>query len=110
MNGTAEIRMQEIRCRVRCYRARSETLRRSGLAACGMLLLTGTVLLLNGAQPPGVAAVADGFGAVLLRDGAGAYVAVGLLAFALGVLATVLCVRMQDGAAERIQIDDEERS
>ena len=110
MNGTAEIRLRAIHSRARRYRARSEVRRLGGLTACGLLLLTGTILLLNGAQSPGVAAVADGYGAVLLRDGAGAYVVVGLLAFALGVLATVLCVRMKDGAAERMQIDDEERS
>ena len=108
MNGTAEIRLRAIHSRARRYRARSEARRLGGLTACGVLLLTGAILLLNGAQSPGVAAVADGYGAVLLRDGAGAYVVVGLLAFALGVLATVLCVRMKDGAAGRIQIDDEE--
>ena len=108
MNGTAEIRLRAIHSRVRRYRARSEARRLVGLMACGVLLLTGAILLLNGEQSPGVAAVADGYGAVLLRDGAGAYVVVGLLAFALGVLATVLCVRMKDGAAGRIQIDDEE--
>ena len=108
MNATAEIRLRAIHSRARRYRARSEALGRSGLAACSLLLLCCIALLLNGEQSPGVAAVADGYGAVLLRDGAGAYVVVGLLAFALGVLATVLCVRMKDGAAGRIQIDDEE--
>ena len=109
MNGTAEIRLRAIHSRARRYRARSEARRLGGLTACGVLL-TGAILLLNGGQSPGVAAVADGYGAVLLRDGAGAYVVVGLLAFALGVLATVLCVRMKGSAAERMQIDDEERS
>ena len=108
MNGTAEIRLRAIHSRARRYRARSEVRRLGGLTACGLLLLTGTILLLNGAQSPGVAAVADGYGAVLLRDGAEAYVVVGLLAFALGVLATLLCVRMKNSAAKRMQIDDEE--
>ena len=110
MRGTMEIRAQEIRSRARRYRARSEALRCSGLAACGLLLLCCIALLLNDKQSPGVAAVADGFGAVLLRNGAGAYVVVGLLAFALGVLATVLCFRRRHGAAERMQSDDEKRN
>ena len=107
---TTEIRMRKIHSRARQYRARCEARRRICLTACALLLLACVGLLLGGAQSPGVAAVADGYGAVLLRDGAGAYVVVGLLAFALGVLATVLCVRMKDGAAERMQIDDEKRS
>ena len=89
------------------YRARIEALRLSCHAAGSLLLLTGAILLLRDVQSPGVASVADGYGAVLLRDGAGAYVVVGLLTFALGVLATLLCVRMKNSAAKRMQIDDE---
>ena len=89
MNATAEIRMRRIHGRAQRYRARSEALRRSYLATGSLFLISGAVLL--------------------LRNGAGAYVVVGLLAFALGVLATVLCVRMKGSAAERMQIDDEER-
>ena len=106
MNGTAEIRLRAIHSRARRYRARSEVRRLGGLTACGLLLLTGTILLLNGAQSPGVAAVADGYGAVLLRDGAGAYIVIGLLAFALGVAATVLCIRLKDRAARRMPEED----
>lgn len=109
MNATAEIRMRRIHGRAQRYRARSEALRRSYLATGSLFLISGAVLLLRGVQSPGVAAVTDGYGAVLLCNGAGAYVVVGLLAFALGVLATVLCVRMKGSAAERMQIDDEER-
>ena len=107
MNATAEIRMRRIHGRAQRYRARVEALRLSYQAAGSLFLLTGTILLLRDVQSPGVASVADGYGAVLLRDGAGAYVVVGLLAFALGVLATLLCVRMKNSAAKRMQIDDE---
>ena len=106
MNATAEIRLRAIHSRARRYRARSEVRRLGGLTACGVLLLTGAILLLNGAQSPGVAAVADGYGAVLLRDGAGAYIVIGLLAFALGVAATVLCIRLKDRAARRMPEED----
>ena len=107
---TTEIRMRKIHSRARQYRARCKARRRICLTACALLLLACVGLLLGGAQSPGVAAVADGFGAVLLRNGAGAYVVVGLLAFALGVLATVLCFRRRHGAAERMQSDDEKRN
>ena len=66
----------------------------------------GIGLLMNSGQSPSVVAVADGYGAVLLRDGAGAYIVIGLLAFALGVAATVLCIRLKDRAARRMPEED----
>lgn len=94
MTCTTQVRMRAIHSRTRRYRARDEARQLSCLAMCGTLLLAGINLLLHTVQSPGVAAVADGFGAVLLKDGAGAYIVVGLAAFAAGVAATVLCVRM----------------
>lgn len=106
MTETTEIRMREIHGRTRRYRARYEAWRLSWLAVCGLILLTGIGLLMNSGQSPSVAAVADGYGAVLLRDGAGAYIVIGLLAFALGVAATVLCIRLKDRAARRMPEED----
>ena len=99
MTGTMEIRIQKIHRRTRQYRTRYEVRQLCLLTACGMLLMAGMGLLMRGAQLPGVAAVADGYSAVLLQDGAGAYIVIGLFAFALGVAATVLCVRLKDRAA-----------
>ena len=110
MTGKTETRVREIRSRTRQYRRQHENRVLFSLAAFSLFLLAGIGGVFKSAQTPGIAAVADGYGAVLLRDGAGAYVVVGLLAFALGVLASVLCVRMKGSAAERMQIDDEERS
>ena len=106
MTETTEIRMREIHGRTRRYRARYEAWRLSWLALCGLILLTGIGLLMNSGQSPSVAAVADGYGAVLLRDGAGAYIVIGLLAFTLGVAATVLCIRLKDRAARRMPEED----
>ena len=53
-----------------------------------------------------MAVVADGYGAVLLRDGAGAYVVIGVIAFAAGVAATVLCVRLKKQADRPMQDED----
>lgn len=108
MDGRMEIRAREIHSRTRQYRARYELRQLCFLTACGLLLLAGMGLLMRGTQLPGVAAVADGYGAVLLRDGAGAYIVIGLFAFALGVAATVLCVRLKDRAAERKEDDADE--
>lgn len=101
MTETTEIRMREIQGRTRRYRARYEAWRLSWLALCGLILLTGIGLLMNSGQSPSVAAVADGYGAVLLRDGAGAYVVLGIAAFVIGAAATVLCIRLRNGSANR---------
>lgn len=106
MTCTTENRVREIHIRTRQYRARYEARQLSCLTAYSLLLLTGIVLLMRSVQSPGVAAVADGYGAVLLRDGAGAYIVIGLLAFAAGVAATVLCIRLKNRAAKHE--DDEE--
>ena len=95
MNDTPDIRMQAIRTRTRQCRARYEGRQFFCLTACSLLLLTGIWLLLRSTQSPGIALVAGSYGAVLLRDGAGAYVVLGLLAFAAGVAATVLCIRLK---------------
>ena len=106
MTCTTDIRLRSIHQRTRRYRVRCEARQLAGLAACSLLLLCGILALLHGVQSPGVAAVADGFGAVLLQGGAGAYVVVGVAAFAAGVAATVLCVRLRDRAAQRAQDED----
>ena len=106
MTCTTENRVRAIRRRTRQYRARCEARQLSCLTACSLLLLSGIGLLLHSVQLPGVAVVADGYGAVLLRDGAGAYVVIGVIAFAAGVAATVLCVRLKKQADRPMQDED----
>lgn len=53
-----------------------------------------------------MATVAGAYGAVLLQDGAGAYVVIGIAAFAAGVAVTVLCVRLKSRAARRMNEED----
>ena len=38
---------------------------------------------------------------MLLRDGAGAYVVIGIAAFVIGVSVTVLCIRLKNKSANR---------
>ena len=103
---TTDTRVRAIRSRTRQYRARCEARQLSILTACSLLLLAGIGLLLNHAQSSGVATVAGAYGAVLLQDGAGAYVVIGIAAFAAGVAVTVLCVRLKSRAARRMNEED----
>lgn len=95
MTGKTETRMQQIRRRTRRYRKRQEARLISSLAVCCLLLIAGIGVLLGRVQTPSVAAVSQGYGGVLLRDGAGAYVVIGVAAFFLGVSVTVLCIRLK---------------
>ena len=106
MTCTTDTRVRAIRSRTRQYRARCEARQLSILTACSLLLLAGIGLLMNHAQSSGVATVAGAYGAVLLQDGAGAYVVIGIAAFAAGVAVTVLCVRLKSRAARRMNEED----
>lgn len=101
MTGKTETRVREIRSRTRQYRKRYETRLLSCLTACSLFLLAGIGVLFKSVQTPGVVAVADGYGAVLLRDGAGAYVVIGIAAFIIGVSVTVLCIRLKNKSTNR---------
>ena len=101
MTGKTETRVREIRSRTRQYRKRYETRLFSCLTLCSLFLLAGIGVLFRSVQTPGVAAVADGYGAVLLRDGAVTYVVIGIAAFVIGVSVTVLCIRLKSRAANR---------
>lgn len=106
MTCTTDIRVRAIHRRTRQYRARCEARQLSILTVCSLLLLAGIGLLLNHAQSSGVATVAGAYGAVLLQGGAGAYVVIGIAAFAAGVAVTVLCVRLKSRAARRMNEED----
>ena len=101
MTGKTETRMREIRSRTRQYRKRYETRLLSCLTVCSLFLLTGIGVLFGSMQTPGIASVAEGYGGVLLRDGAGAYVVIGIAAFVIGVSVTVLCIRLKNRSASR---------
>ena len=101
MTGRTETRMREIRSRTRQYRKRYETRLLSCLTVCSLFLFTGIGVLFGSVQTPGIPAVANGYGAVLLRDGTGAYVVIGLFAFVIGVTVTVLCIRLKNRSTNR---------
>ena len=101
MTGKTETLVREIRCRTQQYRKRYEAWLFSCLTLCSLFLLAGIGVLFRSVQTPGVAAVADGYGAVLLRDGAVTYVVVGIAAFVVGVSVTVLCIRLKNKSKNR---------
>ena len=101
MAGKTETRIREIRSRTRQHRKRYEIRLLSFLMLCSLFLLTGIGVLFRRVQTPGIAAVADGYGGVLLRDGAGAYVVIGIAAFVAGVALTAICIRLKSKSANR---------
>ena len=101
MTGKTETRVREIQSRTRQYRRQRENRVLSSLAAFSLFLLAGIGVLFGSVQTPGVAAVADGYGAVLLRDGAVMYVVIGIAAFVIGVSVTVLCIRLKNRSTNR---------
>lgn len=93
MNSRTYPRLREIRRRAHRKRRRRENRILSGLTLCSIALITGMGTLLHHAGLPGIVSVSDGYGAILLRQGASAYIVVGVAAFALGALLTIFCIR-----------------
>lgn len=110
MRKQTERRTREIRRRARCKRQRRERCARSGLTLLSLLLLAGLGALLHGVQAPGVSAVAGGCGAVLLRDGTGAYILVALAAFLAGAALTILCFRCRKTSSRIDRAEEREET
>ena len=108
MTGKMETRMREIRSRTQRYRKRYDARLCSCLTVCSLFLLAGIGVLFRHVQTPGVVSVANGYGAVLLRDGAGAYIVIGLVAFAIGVTVTVFCIRLKNKSTNRTERAEED--
>ena len=101
MTGKTETRVREIRCRTQQYRKRYEAWLFSCLTLCSLFLLAGIGVLFRSVQTPGIVSIAEGYGAVLLRDGAGAYVVIGIAAFVVGASVTGLCIRLKNRSKNR---------
>lgn len=97
MNSRTDIRLREIRRRTHRKRKKREMRALSGLSLLSAMLIFGMGAMLS-SVPPGIVSVSDGYGAILLRQGASAYVVVAIGAFVLGVLLTVLCIRARKNA------------
>lgn len=60
-------------------------------------------ILLQMAHVSGIPTVNDGYGSVLLRNGADVYVIIGIIDFVAGVIFTVICIRFRDRKAHKQQ-------
>ena len=107
MTGKTETRMWEIHRRTRRYRRQHETRLLSFLTVCCLFLLAGIGVLFRSVQAPRIVSVAEGYGAVLLRSDAGAYVIVGICAFVIGVSATMLCIRLKNKSKNSTEYAEE---
>ena len=110
MTARTEIRVRQIRRRTRQYRLRYETRVLRCLTALSLFLLAGIGALLSSVHRPGISAVSNGYGSVLLRDGAGLYVLIGVAAFAAGAALSVLCIRCRRNANHGNKRTDKEES
>ena len=81
------------RCKIH---RRINVLRNTGLTIC-------MGILLQMAHVSGIPTVNDGYGSVLLRNGADVYVIIGMIAFVAGVIFTVICIRFRDRKAHKQQ-------
>lgn len=93
MTERTQTRLQEIRRRTQIKRRRQEERILSVLTICSLLLVTAIGGVLRQLQLPGISAVESGYSSVLLRNGAGAYIVVGIAAFVVGVVLTLICIR-----------------
>ena len=107
MNERTVRRAREVRRRARQYRRRREGRLNGALSVCSLLLLTGIGTLCRDAQTPSLALAAQGFGAVLLRRGAGRYAVIGIAAFVAGAALTIVCVRRRKRRTDRTSAAEE---
>lgn len=112
MTGRTEIRVREIHRRTRRYRRRYKNRVLYSLTAFSLCLLAGIGVLLQRVQVGGVSTVTEGYGSVLLREGAGAYIVVGIAAFVVGAAVAVICIRCKKKKTSRMENaeDQEEKT
>lgn len=94
MTERTQRQAREICRRVGLRRQRKARRVTAGFGAASVGLTAGAAALLGQVQQPGLADVTAGYGSVLLHQGAGAYVLVGLGAFVVGVIVSVVCIRL----------------
>lgn len=89
-----EMRIQEIERRTMIKRQKRDSFINAVMSVVCMLILICVGVLMNDVQNYGIADVNSAYGSVLLREGACAYILVGIIAFVIGVSFTVICIRL----------------
>lgn len=87
-------RMEDIRSQVSRYRCRHEKRAMASLSAVCMALICGMGILLRMKQQPGMFTIQTEYGTVLLHNGGGAYIVIGVFAFLAGAALTILCEKL----------------
>ena len=100
MSEKTRLRVEQIMRKVRRYRRRRDKRVTGVLCAMCTALALGIYRVLGESYAGGIITEsaghsAAGYGAVLLHDGANAYIIVGLAAFAAGAALTALCIRFR---------------
>ena len=85
-----------VKKRAREIRRRRQRREVGSLSAVCVLLLAALMRTADMVVGPGMAAAQGSFGAMLLRQDAGGYVLVGVVAFAAAVLLTAVCMRLHE--------------
>ena len=93
MTERTQTRLRAIRRRMQIRRRRREGRILTVLTCACLVLMTAVGTLLERVQLPGISTVESGYSSVLLRNGAGAYIVVGVAAFVVGVVLTLICIR-----------------
>lgn len=105
---TTDERIAELGRRVRIQKRKSENRLLASLSAVSVMLFA-CLVGLSGIYGGGHRSSVQGlYGSTLLYEGAGAYVLVGVVAFAAAVVITVLCIRHRKKQKEKIYKDNEE--
>lgn len=102
MTDLSQQRIQTILHRTARKRRRREAFSLFRTGALSALLAAAVGFLLRDMMPSRFILGAAGYGSVLLQEGAGAYVVVGIVAFVAGVAATVFCLRWRTTKLHRI--------
>ena len=94
------LRVERIMRKVRGYRRRREKRVTGVLCAMFAVFAFGIYRVIAGSYTGGIITEStghgtEGYGAVLLHDGANTYIIVGLAAFAAGAALTALCIRFR---------------
>lgn len=99
------LRMQKIHWRI--TRIRRDQARRINcfLSAACLVLMVSIFTLLHQVHLPGLSSVLAGYGSVLLHSGTDAYIVVGVGSFVVGVLFTLLCLRLRKLQTHRFSPD-----
>lgn len=106
MRDRLKERISEIKRRIKKKRQKREDCITCAWAACSMFFMASICMIFSQVKMPGIGAVANGYGSVLLRDGASGYVVTAIVAFVIGVIVTVSGIWYRKKKQKQLQIEE----